>query len=98
MHLSTENALDLMEGRLEQALTMEWTGHLGSCSHCSTVFEDWQLLRTALRRPHLESAPRRMLESVAALFQPPKRMARRASLRSVIATLVYDSFAQPAFA
>src|SRR5205823_3417248 len=94
----TETAFDLMEGRLDQTLVQEWTGHLTSCSQCSTEIDAWKLLRTSLKRPHLESAPKSLLDSAAAIFQTPKKTTERSSIRQVIASVLFDSFSQPAFA
>ncbi len=98
MHLNIETALDLMEGRLETTLEHQWTSHLASCIECEKQMEEWQALRLSLKRPHLESAPELLLKSAAALFQPPARTAERMGLRQIIATVLYDSFAQPSFA
>jgi hypothetical protein len=87
-----------MEGRLETALETRWTDHLGTCSDCLTAVDVWREFRDFLKRPHLASAPQSLLASATALFQPQSQTEERRSLRQVIADLVYDSFAQPAFA
>ena len=98
MHIDSEMALDFLDGRLEKTLELQWIGHLESCSECSAEINIWFGFRESLKRPHLESAPPSMLASAVALFQPQGGVEARSSIRQVIATLFYDSFAQPAFA
>src|ERR1051325_6140106 len=98
MHLSTERAFDLMEGRMEKHLEQQWTEHLDSCVSCMDQMEGWRVFRTSLKRTHLQSAPPTLLESAIALFHPPVKVAERPTLRQIVATLIYDRFAQPAFA
>src|SRR5437763_6151070 len=98
MHLNTEIAFDLMEGRLEQILTQQWAKHLLSCNPCSEEMDQWSSLRVALKRPNLQNAPASMLNSAVALFQPAAKTEQRSRIRQVIASLAFDSFTQPAFA
>jgi hypothetical protein len=98
MHINSEIALDFVERRLEKTLELQWSGHLESCSECCTEMNAWRGFRESLKPSHLESAPPSMLASAVALFQPQRRVEARRSIRRVIATLFYDSFAQPAFA
>lgn len=92
MHLNAETVFDLMDGRLDETLAHQWTEHIASCSTCSGEMSQWQELRRTLKRTHLESAPRALLASAATLFRPKR------SVPEIIATLIFDSFAQPAFA
>jgi len=101
MHLDTETLIDLMEGRLEKATEQEWLKHTGSCSRCSTEMQSWQDLSLALKRSHLYSASDALLEKAHAVFRPtvqPVGSPEKNSLRQVLATLVFDSLTQPAFA
>jgi hypothetical protein len=98
MHIDSEMALDFLDGRLKKTLESQWSGHLESCSECSAEINAWFGFRESLKRPHLESAPPSMLASAVALFQPQGGGEARGSIRQIIATLFYDSFAQPAFA
>ncbi len=98
MHLKTETAFDLMEGRMERHLAREWMDHMDSCRSCRVRLDGWQVFRSSLKRPHLQSAPGSLVESAIALFHPPSKASERPTLRQIIASLIYDSFAQPAFA
>jgi hypothetical protein len=98
MHINSEITLDFVEARLDKTLELQWSGHLESCSECSTKMNDWRRFCELLKPSRLESAPSWMLASAVALFQPQGRVEARRSIRQVIATLFYDSFAQPAFA
>ena len=96
MHINSEIALDLMEGRLDNVISQQWTRHVETCSQCSTTMTTWQEFIGSLKRPHLESAPQSMLEAASALFQP--KPAEPSTLRRVVAALSFDSLLQPALA
>ena len=101
MHLDTETLIDLMEGRLEKATEQELLQHTGGCSRCSTEMQSWHDLSLALRRSHLYSASDALVEKAQAVFQrtvQPVGTPAKNSLRQVLATLVFDSLTQPAFA
>src|SRR6185436_9546982 len=98
MHLTLEMALDLLEGRMEKRLEQQWTDHLDSCPACAQQADGWRVLRMSLKRTHLQSAPNALVDSAIALFHPPAKVAERPTLRQIFASLIYDSFAQPAFA
>src|SRR6185436_474337 len=99
MHIDTETALDLMEGRLETEIARQWNDHLVTCRLCSSELEAFQSFRESLKRPHLENAPDRMLSSAVSLFQAPRTTASEPSkIRRVFANLTFDSFTQPVFA
>jgi hypothetical protein len=87
-----------VEGRLEKALELQWNEHLESCPECFMKMKDCRGFRESLSRSHLESASPSMLASAVALFQNQGRVEARRSIRQIIATLFYDSCAQPAFA
>jgi len=97
MHIDTETALDLLEGRLENALTRQWNDHLATCSMCSSELDAFQSFTESLKRPHLENAPEGMLSSAVSLFQKPRNASEPSRIRRVLANLTFDSFAQPAF-
>ena len=101
MHLDTENIIDFTEGRLEKAAQQQWLQHTDSCPKCSTELQSWQNLSLALRRSHLHSASDVLLEKAHALFERPAQPAgsqTKSGLRQILASLVFDSFTQPAFA
>jgi hypothetical protein len=96
MHLRREMALDFIEGRLVRQLSEELMTHLDDCPPCMDRVEDCQWLLASLKRPHLQNAPSPTLDSAVSLYQAPVERARRATLRQAIASLVFDSFSQPA--
>jgi hypothetical protein len=101
MHLDTETVIDLMEGRLAKATQQEWLQHADNCSRCSIELQSWQNLSLALKRSHLYSASDALLEKVQSVFQrtpQPADSPTKGSLRQILATLVFDSFNQPAIA
>lgn len=97
MHLSSEEALDLIEGRAVEDQVRFWNDHFQKCSSCRDQFNSWQEMHSLLKRTNLESAPRSAIGMAEALFEPaPGR--EPSGLRKLVASLVFDSFAQPAFA
>ena len=101
MHLNSEILIDLVEGRLETAAQQEWLQHTANCPACATELRSWQDLSLALRRSHLSSASDELLEKARAMFERPAQVAANPAkgvLRQILASLVFDSFTQPAFA
>jgi hypothetical protein len=98
MHLDTETAFDLVDGRLGAKAEADWASHLSSCPDCLALQEGSRALRTTLKRSHLENAPAQLVNSARALFRPPAAPEERRGIRQILATLAFDSFQQPAFA
>jgi len=98
MHLNSELALDLTEGRLERTMEDQWTVHVADCLTCSAELNRWKTLRPYLNRSHLQNAPESVLQSAYALFPARQQQQERPNLRQVVAELFYDSLLQPAFA
>src|SRR6185295_2054983 len=96
MHLSSEVALDYIEGRLVKDQETFWKQHLENCNDCTQDVAKWLQIGVALKRSHLTSAPDQDLQKALAIF--PQQPKERQSLRSILATLVFDSFVQPAMA
>ena len=96
MHLSSEEALDLIEQRVPEAQAAFWTAHFEACSDCSKQFQDWKELHSLMKRTHLESAPEADLRLARAIYQPAAGEKR--SVREIIASIAFDSFTQPALA
>jgi len=97
MHLNSEIAFDFIEVRLGKDQQTFWQKHLEGCSECREDLGSWQQLATDLKRSHLKSASRQVLNNVIEFF--PRRQGESGSgIRSVIATLIFDSFHQPALA
>lgn len=96
MHLSSETALDFVEERLDQDQKTFWQQHLESCEECTQEVHRWRQLRVDLERSHLKSASDRELHKAIQIYQ--RRPGGGSTVRSVVASLVFDSFMQPAMA
>ena len=94
MHLSSEVALDLIEARNTGSETDFWKSHIESCMECKEQMTDWTGLHSLLTRHSLRNAPEELLREAESLFEQPVG-APRPSIRTLIASLVFDSFAQP---
>jgi hypothetical protein len=97
MHLSPEIAFDLLEGLLLRDQEEFWRHHLEICRDCAEHLDGWKAMSISLRRSHLKSAPDEDLTKAISIF-PAFSEQKRSPLRSIIAAIVFDSFAEPAFA
>lgn len=93
MHLSAEEAVDLVEKKASPDQIRFWDAHMATCSTCRNQVEDWSRIRALLNRKNLESAPEALVARAESVFEPP---VARKSLREILASVVFDSFAQPA--
>lgn len=96
MHLGTEVALDLLEGLVEDDERVFWEEHLHGCVDCSRQLDYWRTMKPLLKQSHLESAPDEDLADAIGVF-----VVRRHAAQSVVrtfASILFDSFAQPAMA
>jgi len=97
MHLSSEEALDIIEGRASADQVRFWRNHAQTCASCEKQLGDWEGIRSLLNRQNLESAPESAVRMAEALYETPATE-ERVGIREIIASLVYDSFAEPALA
>ena len=97
MHLSSEVALDLIEARNTGSESDFWRSHIETCVDCRERMTDWTGVHSLLTRRSLRNAPEPLLRVAENLFEQPVR-AGRPSIRKMLATLVFDSFAQPGLA
>ena len=97
MHLTTSIALDLIEKRLAKDDEELWKRHMEGCPRCTQEAFRWEQLGKALNRSYLQSAPAQDLLNVLRIFPPAKDDAKF-SVRSIFASIVFDSFMQPAMA
>src|SRR5579883_413980 len=97
MHLSSEIALDFLEGRLDHDQNAFWQKHLEICKDCTQEVGRWRQLGIDLSRSHLKSAPDQELQK-AMLIYPHRPDGGGSTIRSVLAALVFDSFMEPAMA
>jgi len=97
MHLSSEIALDLIEARAEPAETEFWRSHLNDCADCRESFQGWAMLRGQLKNNRLENAPQSAIRKAEGILRS-STSADRPKVREIIASLLFDSLNQPAFA
>src|SRR5262245_55612123 len=97
MHLSSEDALDLLDGWIEPSRLVVLNTHIAECLDCMRKLEQWRDIHSLLNRSHLARAPKEVMSRAAAIFDAPIAEAR-ASIPQIVASIVFDSFAQPALA
>jgi hypothetical protein len=97
MHVTSEAALDLLDGRTEPAQSASLNTHIKGCLDCSRQLAEWREVHSLLQRQHLANAPEELLQKAEAIFEPPRKAAMTA-IREVVAAIIFDSFAHPAFA
>jgi len=97
MHLSSEITLDFLERRLGGGQEDFWKQHLNNCEECRQEVDQWRVLHTAVKRPHLSSAPDPDLQKAIRIF-PHRPDEGGSRIRSVVAAIIFDSFTQPALA
>jgi len=97
MHISPEEALDLIELKMADCERQSWYDHIGSCADCAFEFQEWSRFANSVKRTHLLSAPDPIVASAKRIcetrFKTPEP---RPLLRQVVALIVFDSFAEPA--
>jgi len=97
MHLTVDEALDLIEGRARESQITFWNAHSEICDDCRKRLETWREMHTRMGSLHLQDAPETLIRNAEAIFAAPSRL-RVPTLRQVLASIVFDSFAQPAVA
>jgi hypothetical protein len=93
MHLDTETALDMTEGRLDEDRQAFWRRHMEVCAKCAKDVLHWREITSNLRRSHLLSAPADDVANAVNVFVPREKVS---AVRSILAAIVFDSFLQPA--
>jgi hypothetical protein len=97
MHLRAETVLDLLDGRLDKDQEAFWKRHLEICKDCAQEAERWKDFNSDLKRSRLKSASEQDLQKAMSIF-PESPGGERHGVRSVLASIVFDSLLQPAFA
>src|SRR5215475_13421299 len=97
MHMSSEIALDLLEERLDADQALFWKNHLEICPDCTQEVGRWRQMEIDLERSHLKSASDQALQKAIHIYpRKPERSDSR--IRSILASVVFDTFLQPAMA
>lgn len=86
MHLSSEAMIDVIESQ-------SGNSHLEECSDCRWQLNEWRQLLSTLNHSQLQDAPPALLAGAYGIMDEP-----RPKLSEVLASLIFDSFTQPAFA
>jgi hypothetical protein len=95
MHLNSETALNLADGTMSRLEKPYWDNHLESCNECSSKLNVWTELLESISRSHLISAPDDLVASAKEIYRAKKKIGEvRASLREIVASVIFDSFAQ----
>jgi hypothetical protein len=97
MHLTVDETLDLIEGRARESQISFWTAHAENCGECQEQLKSWKQLHFSLKNRILENAPERLVRDAEAVFEATTRQ-WIPTIRELIASVVFDSFAQPALA
>jgi len=99
MHLDSETALNLADGKMSSIEKPYWNNHLETCSECGTKLRIWTELLESVARAHLVSAPDDVVASAKEIYRTKNKIGEvRASLREIVASVIFDSFAQAAAA
>ena len=99
MHFDSEKALDLVDGTMSDAERRFWNKHLENCIDCNDDLVVWKSLTVLLRGDSLVDAPEDAIVLSKGIFDKPRKtMEVQPLLQQVIATVIFDSSAQPAFA
>jgi len=97
MHLTVDETLDLIEGRARESQITFWASHTEACGDCREQLQIWKQMHFSLKTRVLKSAPEGLVRNAEAIFEAPTR-AWVPKLREIIASVVFDSFSQPALA
>ncbi len=97
MHMSAEIVCEFLEQRLVRDQEAFWKQHLEICTQCAHYADEWRTMRITLRRAHLTSAADEDLRRAISIF-PHSSQVQNPHVRTILASLIFDSFAEPAMA
>jgi Putative zinc-finger len=98
-HLSVENLMTYVDGQAVAADKQAFEQHLHDCAECSELRQDLQNLVNRLREDSIYEPPSSVLQWGMDLFQPVMQPSSSGGrIRKIIASLVFDTFEQPALA
>ena len=98
-HVTVENLMDYIEGQGSDVEKSTLETHVKNCGECGELKQGFQALIARLREDASFEPSAELLESGINLFQPLAQHKRGASgLRKFIASLVFDTYDQPAMA
>lgn len=98
-HLSVEKILDYIEGRASEASRVELEKHLeAECARCEAAIGEFRQLIGFLNEDSKLEPPADSLQWAIDLFQPVVQSEKPGRIRRIIASLVLDTFDEPALA
>src|SRR5262249_30585975 len=89
MHLTSELALDLLDGRSEASQNAILNAHIEECEDCRRRFEKWSKVRFLLKRAHLVKPPADLRAKAERIFEPEPP--ERKTIRQILAEIIFDS-------
>ena len=94
-HIAVENLLTYMACQVSDVEKSALEGHLMSCTECSELKQEFQILMTKLQEDSSFEPPADVVQWGVNLFQPIVQPSAGGKLRKIIASLVFDTFDQP---
>jgi hypothetical protein len=96
-HLTAELIMDYMDGRASENDKTVVETHAAACRDCAELKQELHSLMTQLESDSSFEPPADLLQWGVELFQPVLQ-AEPSGLRRIFASLIFDTFEQPAFA
>jgi len=96
-HLSTENLMAYIDGRNSGEEQPDVEQHLADCGECSDLRHELQGLILNVQQDTVNEPPAEIVKWGVNLFQPAFQPSL-GGVRQIIATLVFDTFNEPAMA
>ena len=97
-HITVENLINYIEGQPTDVEKPTLESHLGTCSECTELKQEFHALMTQLREDSSNEPPAESVQWGISLFQPVMQPESRSTFRKMIASLVFDTYDQPMLA
>src|SRR5437588_12774266 len=94
-HVTIENLINYMDGQPTDVEKSTLEGHLTTCAECSQLNQEFQTLTTRLRDDSSFEPAADLVPWGVSLFQPVMQPESKGTSRTIIASLVFDTFQQP---
>ena len=97
-HITVENLINYLDGQPTDVEKSTLDSHVAACTECSELKQKFQALMTRLREDSSFEPPAELVQWGINLFQPVMQVESKGTLRKIIASLVFDTYDQPALA
>lgn len=97
-HVTVENLINYMDGQPTDVEKSTLDTHLAACAECTELKQEFQALMTRLREDSSFEPPADVVQWGISLFQPVMQPESKGTLRKIIASLVFDTYDEPALA